>query len=164
MFYPNILTKFVFPFFRPPSPLFTSLVHPTCSSHFLVASILRLDNTFLSSCSPLLALLTGLVLGLSSSAAHNWFHQADSRAWRRWDCTVLNRPSIASKTPLFMGRFYFDLSCLSHQEWRISHALSHHLHTNSLTDVEVVFNSVPAVAFFSSFSVCSCSVFLLFCS
>lgn len=66
--------------------------------------------------SPLLALVTGLFLGLSSSAAHNWFHQADSKAWRR---------------------FYFDLSCLSHQEWRISHALSHHLHTNSLTDVEV---------------------------
>jgi len=63
-----------------------------------------------------LALIAGLLLGLSSSCAHNWFHQGDKKAWRR---------------------FYFDLSCLSHQEWRVSHAISHHLHTNSLTDVEV---------------------------
>lgn len=63
-----------------------------------------------------IALLAGLLLGLSSSCAHNWFHQGDSKAWRR---------------------FYFDLSCLSHHEWRASHAISHHLHTNSLTDVEV---------------------------
>jgi len=62
------------------------------------------------------SVLAGVFLGMSSSAAHNFFHQADHKAWRR---------------------YYFDLSCLSHLEWRISHALSHHLHTNSLTDVEL---------------------------
>jgi len=60
--------------------------------------------------------LTGLLLGLQTSCAHNWFHLRDSQAWRR---------------------YFFDLSLLSHRDWRISHALSHHLHTNTYTDVEV---------------------------
>eukprot|EP00090_Calanus_glacialis_P038314 TRINITY_DN66911_c0_g1_i1.p1 TRINITY_DN66911_c0_g1~~TRINITY_DN66911_c0_g1_i1.p1 ORF type:complete len:439 (-),score=74.31 TRINITY_DN66911_c0_g1_i1:18-1256(-) len=63
-----------------------------------------------------LAILTGLVLGMSTSCAHNFFHQADKKAWRR---------------------FYFDLSLLSHRDWRISHAISHHLYTNSFSDIEV---------------------------
>ena len=46
-----------------------------------------------------------------------------------------------SEEDSFAPRFYFDLSCLSHQEWRASHAISHHLHTNSLTDVEVDVNN-----------------------
>ena len=49
--------------------------------------------------------------------------------------------SHLSEEDYFAPRFYFDLSCLSHQEWRASHAISHHLHTNSLTDVEVDVNN-----------------------
>jgi len=63
-----------------------------------------------------LALVTGLALGMCSSCAHNFFHQADKVAWRR---------------------YYFDMSLLSHRDWRVSHAISHHLYTNSFSDIEV---------------------------
>ena len=68
--------------------------------------------------------LAGLVLGMNTSAAHNFFHQADS--WRM---------------------YYWDLSVLSSRDWRISHMLSHHLHTNTLKDLEVS-GIEPYVAFF----------------
>ena len=58
--------------------------------------------------------LTGLILGMTTSAAHNFFHQADS--WRM---------------------YYWDLSFLSSRDWRITHMLSHHLHTNTYKDIEV---------------------------
>lgn len=61
-----------------------------------------------------LALVAGLVLGMNTSAAHNFFHQADS--WRR---------------------FYWDLSVLSSRDWRVTHMLSHHLHTNTYNDIEI---------------------------
>ena len=67
--------------------------------------------------------LAGLVLGMNTSAAHNFFHQADS--WRM---------------------YYWDLSVLSSRDWRISHMLSHHLHTNTLKDLEVS-GIEPYVAF-----------------
>ena len=53
-------------------------------------------------------------LGMNTSAAHNFFHQADS--WRM---------------------YYWDMSCLSSRDWRVSHMLSHHLHTNTFNDLEV---------------------------
>jgi len=62
------------------------------------------------------ALLAAVFLGLSNNSAHNWFHLADKFAWRR---------------------FYFDFSFVGSREWRISHALSHHLHTNTYADLEV---------------------------
>ena len=82
----------------------------------------------------------GLFLGMSNNCSHNWFHLGDRKAkWRR---------------------FYFDLSLVGHREWRvsiwvssfpyiletwiittlnsqISHALSHHLLTNTYADLEV---------------------------
>jgi len=57
-----------------------------------------------------------LLAGMSNNSAHNWFHLADKHAWRR---------------------FYFDCSFVGSREWRISHALSHHLHTNTYADLEV---------------------------
>lgn len=33
---------------------------------------------------------------------------------------------------------YFNLGFMSYREWRVSHALSHHLYTNSLVDMEVM--------------------------
>lgn len=93
---------------------------PTLQSKLVqdcLASIFLVLLVFLSLHPSLpLAIITGLLLGMSTSCAHNWFHQRDSRAWRR---------------------YYFDLSLLSHRDWRISHALSHHLLTNSLMDAEV---------------------------
>eukprot|EP00095_Tigriopus_kingsejongensis_P004718 snap_masked-scaffold763_size101323-processed-gene-0.12 protein:Tk04718 transcript:snap_masked-scaffold763_size101323-processed-gene-0.12-mRNA-1 annotation:"delta-6 desaturase-like protein" len=63
-------------------------------------------------CGPIL-LLTALVLGLNCSCAHNFFHQRDN------------------------FRMYFgDISGAQSRIWRVSHMLSHHLHTNSPIDVE----------------------------
>ena len=54
---------------------------------------------------------------MSNNSSHNWFHLGDKQSkWRR---------------------FYFDLSLVGHREWRISHALSHHLLTNTYADLEV---------------------------
>lgn len=33
--------------------------------------------------------------------------------------------------------FYFDLSCFSSCDWRITHAVSHHLYTNTFYDWEI---------------------------
>lgn len=46
--------------------------------------------------------------------AHNFFHQRDN--WRM---------------------YYYDLSLHSSYEWRVTHALSHHLHTNTANDIEI---------------------------
>jgi len=56
-----------------------------------------------------LALMTGFLLGMSTSAAHNFFHQRDS-----------------------FRRFYWDASMFNSNDWRISHMLSHHLFTNTM--------------------------------
>nr|XP_022905146.1 cytochrome b5-related protein-like [Onthophagus taurus] len=62
----------------------------------------------------LLGAISGLVLTLTSIAAHNFFHQKDN-----------------------FRRFYFDLTTMSSRSWRISHALSHHLYTNTVYDFEI---------------------------
>lgn len=33
--------------------------------------------------------------------------------------------------------YYFNLSLLSYRDWRIQHAISHHLYPNSMYDMEV---------------------------
>lgn len=33
--------------------------------------------------------------------------------------------------------YYFDFSLFSHNDWRISHALSHHVYPNTVLDVEM---------------------------
>ena len=60
---------------------------------------------------------------MNTSAAHNFFHQKDS--WRR---------------------YYWDLSLLSSRDWRVTHMLSHHLHTNTYNDIEI-YGIEPFVAF-----------------
>lgn len=59
-------------------------------------------------------LLPSLTGALTTIAAHNYFHQRDNFRMR-----------------------YFNLLGLSYKEWRISHAMSHHLYPNSLLDLEV---------------------------
>ncbi|XP_026479105.1 cytochrome b5-related protein-like [Ctenocephalides felis] len=60
-----------------------------------------------------LVFLSGLFLAWTSVAAHNFFHQKNN--WRM---------------------YAFNLTLLSCREWRISHVLSHHLHPNTLVDME----------------------------
>ncbi|KAJ9587923.1 hypothetical protein L9F63_018649 [Diploptera punctata] len=58
--------------------------------------------------------VAGFILNLTVVSAHNFFHMRDN-----------------------LRMYYFDLSFMAHREWRISHALSHHLYTNSLLDLEL---------------------------
>lgn len=61
-----------------------------------------------------LAVLAGNFLAFLSIAAHNYFHQKDN-----------------------FRMYYFNFSLHTVREWRISHVLSHHLHTNTVDDFEI---------------------------
>ncbi|KAH8246349.1 hypothetical protein KR038_001269 [Drosophila bunnanda] len=58
--------------------------------------------------------LAGLALCWVATATHNYFHQRDS--WRMYT---------------------FNLTLMNFRSWRISHALSHHVYSNSLHDLEM---------------------------
>nr|CAD7405177.1 unnamed protein product [Timema poppensis] len=62
----------------------------------------------------LLGSLAGVFLCYTAISAHNFFHQKDN-----------------------FRMYYFDLSLMSSRDWRISHALSHHLYPNTLLDLEI---------------------------
>ncbi|XP_050723879.1 cytochrome b5-related protein-like isoform X1 [Eriocheir sinensis] len=74
--------------------------------------LLTLASTALSSYT--LAAFAGTALAFMVVCAHNFFHQRDN--WRM---------------------YYYDLSLHSSYEWRVTHALSHHLHTNTANDIEI---------------------------
>lgn len=59
--------------------------------------------------------LSGLCMCYTMISAHNFFHRRDS-----------------------FRMLYFNLAFLNYKEWRISHAMSHHLFPNSLYDLEIV--------------------------
>lgn len=63
-----------------------------------------------------LTLLAGLLLTWVIIAGHNYFHRRDN-----------------------FRMAYFNLGFMSFREWRVSHALSHHLFPNSLIDMEMYF-------------------------
>ncbi|CAG7836518.1 unnamed protein product [Allacma fusca] len=68
-------------------------------------------------------IVAGLILDACLTCAHNFFHLRDS--WRR---------------------YCFDLGLNSSYEWRVSHALSHHMYPNTLLDFEVTMLE-PVVVF-----------------
>lgn len=59
--------------------------------------------------------LSGLSMCYTLISAHNFFHRRDN-----------------------FRMLYFNLTFLNYKEWRISHAMSHHLFPNSLYDLEIV--------------------------
>ncbi|XP_068141061.1 cytochrome b5-related protein [Drosophila tropicalis] len=59
-------------------------------------------------------ILAGWALCYMATASHNYFHQRDN--WRM---------------------YCFNLSLMNFRNWRISHALSHHVYPNSLHDLEM---------------------------
>ncbi|XP_050298513.1 cytochrome b5-related protein-like [Anthonomus grandis grandis] len=59
--------------------------------------------------------LAGNFLGFLTIAAHNYFHKKDN-----------------------FRMYYFNFSLQTVREWRISHVLSHHLHTNTIDDYEIL--------------------------
>ncbi|XP_063360594.1 cytochrome b5-related protein-like [Cydia amplana] len=58
--------------------------------------------------------ISGYLLSCVAISAHNYFHRRDN--WRM---------------------YLFDLLGSSYRDWRIMHALSHHLHTNTAQDLEI---------------------------
>lgn len=59
-------------------------------------------------------LFLGMLLSSLTISAHNYFHRSDS--WRM---------------------YLYNFSGFSYSDWRISHAMSHHLHTNTANDIEL---------------------------
>lgn len=66
--------------------------------------------------SVLLALVCSLLFTWTGICGHNYLHRRDN--WR------MN---------------YFNLLFMNFRDWRVSHALSHHLYPNSLLDMEMSF-------------------------
>ncbi|XP_043518731.1 cytochrome b5-related protein-like isoform X2 [Frieseomelitta varia] len=64
--------------------------------------------------SHLIIVLAGLFLTWTTIIGHNYFHMRDT-----------------------FRMYYFDLSLMSSKDWRISHALSHHIYPNTLWDYEI---------------------------
>ena len=66
--------------------------------------------------SAMMAVVTGVVLMMNQSCAHNFYHKRDNWLMYNW-----------------------DLSLISSFEWRITHAISHHMFTNTVYDFEIRF-------------------------
>lgn len=81
-------------------------------SLFIITLTLAIISTKTSSF--LLAACTGMFLNWTVICAHNFFHQKDNWRMKLW-----------------------NLSLMSYREWRISHALSHHIYPNTLHDLEI---------------------------
>ena len=90
----------------------TKAMNAIADSIFILFLMLSLLAVYFGSI--LLSLVSGVSLAMLCVCAHNYFHKKNN--WRM---------------------FYFDCGMLSSHEWRISHALSHHLFANTLLDVEV---------------------------
>ncbi|XP_046618259.1 cytochrome b5-related protein-like [Neodiprion virginianus] len=82
---------------------------------FLFATTLLLCTTAAATQSWITIVASGILLTWTLNAGHNYMHQRDN--YRMW---------------------YMDLSPMSSKEWRIFHALSHHLYTNTLLDLEII--------------------------
>ena len=80
----------------------------------LVAAFLLMMAVTIKTDSFLAAVVTGTILGMTIASSHNFFHQKDN-----------------------FRRYYWDLGLFTSTDWRITHALSHHFHTNMYTDFEI---------------------------
>ncbi|XP_062706938.1 cytochrome b5-related protein-like [Aedes albopictus] len=93
---------------------------PAQTSELILDSLLC--GSFVLAClalnwnSYLLAALAGLLVAWTMNCAHNFLHRKDN--WRM---------------------MAFNLAFFSYREWRVSHALSHHLYPNSKLDLEISF-------------------------
>ncbi|XP_073821724.1 cytochrome b5-related protein-like isoform X2 [Musca autumnalis] len=86
------------------------------SVYHLILLAATVGFTILSALMPnlIFEVAAALVLAWLSIVAHNYFHQRDN--WQMYT---------------------FNLTLMNFNEWRISHALSHHVYTNSLHDLEM---------------------------
>jgi len=100
------------------SNLSNHMIDGLCAGTFIFAI---LASTFWSyTC----GVISGVLLACTTIAAHNYFHRKDN-----------------------FRMYYFDLSMMQFREWRITHALSHHLFPNTIIDFEVSFLE-PVIEYF----------------
>ncbi|GFG28992.1 hypothetical protein Cfor_06943, partial [Coptotermes formosanus] len=64
-----------------------------------------------------LGFLAGFLMNLTIMGAHNFLHLRDN-----------------------LRMYYLDFSFMSCRQWRITHALSHHMYPNTLLDIELCYN------------------------
>lgn len=62
-----------------------------------------------------LAVIAGIMLAWTVIASHNYLHRRDN-----------------------FRMYYFNLSGMNYKNYRVSHVLSHHLHTNTIDDIEII--------------------------
>jgi len=87
----------------------TNIIIDACLVLAFVSSIIacRIQNVWID-------ILSAYFLTCTVIMGHNYFHQKDN-----------------------FRMYYFDLSGMGSKDWRISHALSHHLLTNTIQDLEI---------------------------
>ncbi|XP_069678874.1 cytochrome b5-related protein-like isoform X2 [Periplaneta americana] len=94
----------------PRGPTFSSaLIADMLALSIVVFSVLAAVN-----CSYSVGALAGLLVALNVVTAHNFLHQKDN-----------------------FRMYYFNLSFMSFRDWRVGHAMSHHLFPNSLLDLDI---------------------------
>lgn len=64
-----------------------------------------------------LGFLAGFLMNFTVMGAHNFLHLRDN-----------------------LHMYYFDFSFMSCKDWRVTHALGHHMYPNTLLDIELCFN------------------------
>ncbi|KAK9887943.1 hypothetical protein WA026_000243 [Henosepilachna vigintioctopunctata] len=87
----------------------SEMIADTFFAAYMVTAYLAIYTGSLSLC-----FLSGVILSYLGVIAHNFVHQKDN-----------------------FRMYYLDLTLLSSREWRISHALSHHMYTNTVNDLEI---------------------------
>ncbi|XP_015115058.1 cytochrome b5-related protein [Diachasma alloeum] len=65
--------------------------------------------------SRLALIMAGHIMAFTVISAHNYFHMRDN-----------------------FRMYYFDISLMSSREWRITHAMSHHMYPNTIWDFEII--------------------------
>ena len=107
----------------------------------------------------MLAVVSGLALGMSTSCAHNFIHQVICPQHSVPDSHQLTLLFIITKRDTWR-RYYFDMAALGSSRWRVSHVISHHLYPNTLQGEQDIFSYI--VVFVHSTSLTDYEVTILY--
>ncbi|XP_012254797.2 cytochrome b5-related protein-like [Athalia rosae] len=77
---------------------------------------------------------TTLFLCLTAAATESWIAIVGGGIFLTW--TAISGHNFLHQRDSFR-MYYMDLCPMSSKEWRITHALSHHMYTNTLLDIEI---------------------------
>lgn len=94
----------------------------------MVTTVLVLATAVLNSLC--LSVFTGISLNLLAIASHNYLHQ------RGMKISSLEHLSTHLTLADNWRMYCFNLTGMNYREWRISHAISHHMYPNTIYDME----------------------------